>query len=78
MPYEEVRLEDKFASLEVRCHRGHVTSVGLWNCPTCTDPAMDIVRQLVPMLERYALNSNAGIDHAIIAKAAELLLVVPR
>jgi len=22
---------------QVRCHRGHVTDVALWNCPVCTD-----------------------------------------
>ncbi len=37
----------------MRCHRGHENPVGLWNCPECTDQALDLARKLVLGLEGY-------------------------
>ena len=35
----------------MRCHRGHVNSAGLWNCPECTDPKLDTLRITLPALK---------------------------
>lgn len=31
----------------MRCHRGHTSPAGLWNCPVCTDPTLDAVRKVL-------------------------------
>lgn len=33
----------------MRCHRGHESPAGLWNCPVCTDPILDAVRRAKPV-----------------------------
>jgi len=31
---------------EMTCHNGHTSIKGLWNCPVCTDPKLDVARIL--------------------------------
>ena len=38
-------MTDARASAQMRCHRGHESPTGLWNCPVCTDDILAAVRR---------------------------------
>lgn len=82
MQAEEVTPRDKVCAIEMRCHRGHVNALGLWNCPRCTDPAMDFLRaHLLPLIERFESCdqlSKAAVALELANKSIALLTQVPR
>ena len=62
-PIGEPDLEEvEYVRSPMRCHHGHESPAGLWNCPVCTDPILDAVRKAQLVEEKFGTEGYTVMD----------------